>query len=113
MATFYPLMAPAKHLDAWSKTVYRVEAEPPGSETYLHSNGKVKWGTIDMTGILSTADFESLDKAYLALNDYYVAHGHNTPVVRVGGIWQLCGVFNNGQTSAVVDDTVKSEVMEF
>ena len=112
MTKFYQLLRPTEHTDMYNRPTFRVEAatvDPDGDTLYIHSDGKVKDGLIHLGNPCTTVDFTSLDKAYLAINDYYVANGQTTPFVRVGGVWQPCGVFNYGQTTPVVE----SEVMEF
>ena len=98
MNTFIPLLRPHPCVDILKRDIYRVEAAvvDPDEIFYLHQDGVVKDSTLPWA---TTADYLTEDKAYLAINDYYVAHGQTTPFVRVEGIWRLCGVFNTGQTT--------------
>lgn len=125
MTKFYPLSNPTEHKDMYGRPTFRVEAatlDSNGHTLYLHSDGKVKDGLINLGNPCTTVDFTSLDKAYLAINDYYVANGQHTPAIRVGGSWVGCGVLNTGQTTAeiygqtsesVVDSSNESEPMDF
>lgn len=77
---------------------HRVDAgADPDEILYLHDDGTVKdggmaWGT--------SPNFTSIDKAYLAINNYYAANGRPTPYVRVEGAWRDCSpLSNNGQTT--------------
>lgn len=116
MSKFYPLTKPEKHINAWGYPIYRVEADPDDSSSnmYLHNDGMVKWGTICIAGILSLADFASLDEAYLAINNYYVKFLYKPPFVRGShGNWLVYNPFDIGQPAESVVDSVKSEPMEF
>jgi len=93
MDKFFLLLIPTEHTDLYSRACYRVEAATvdPDEVLYLHSDGKVKDGMIHLGNHCTNCDFTSLDKAYLAINDYYLAHGQTTPGVRGGGAWASWG----------------------
>ena len=118
MSTFHQLLRPTEHKDVYNRPVYWVASttlDSNGHPLYLHNDGKVKDGMMHIGQPCTTCEFVTLDKAYLAINDYYVANGQTTPFVRVGGKWSECaGAYHgHGQTSPDVVYSGKSQTMVF
>lgn len=89
--------------------VWRVRASEY-SNLYLHDDRTLHRSVDRVTRSGRThADFLTEDKAYLAINDYYVMHGEPTPFVRSCSVWYRTE--GGGQTTDLIK--VMSKPMEF
>jgi len=114
MENFYVLSRPYHVSDDQNGGAWRVQAlEFPN--ILLHNDRTLHKCIVRVSAMGRTyAAFPTEDHAYMAINDYYVMCGEQTPYVRVGGVWRDAGVMGGGQTTDWIEpDDVGSQPMEF